>query len=88
MAAPQGGFVDDVIVQQRGRVDHFDHGGEHVMILPAISCRTRGQNEQRRPQPLAAALDDVFGHLPDEHDVGIEGLAHDTVYRGHVSAYR
>ncbi len=88
MAAPQVGLVDDVVVQQRRRVDHFDHGRQNVVILPAIAGRARSEEQQGRAQPLAAARDDVLGDLADEDDLGGKGLAHDAVDGGHVRADR
>jgi hypothetical protein len=42
------------------------------------------QQHQRRAQPLAAAVDDVFGDLADQHHVGIQALADDMVDGEHV----
>ena len=73
MAAPQCGLVDDVVVQQRGGVDHLDHRRQRV-LLGARDSRVapRGQQQQRRAQALAAAADDVLGDLADQNDVGGE----------------
>ena len=40
-AAPQRRFVDDVVVQQRGRVDQLDDGGERVVLAPAVAAGVR-----------------------------------------------
>ena len=88
VTAPHVGFVDDIVVQQRGGVDHLDDRGENVMVGPSVPGRTCGQQQQGRAQPLAAAGDDVFGDLPDENNLGIEGLAHDAVDGVHVGADR
>ena len=39
-AAPQFGFVDHVVVQQRGGVDEFDHRGELVVLRAPDSRST------------------------------------------------
>src|SRR4029450_10886924 len=68
-AAAQGRFVDDVVVEQGGRVDHLDDGGERVVRAARVAAGPRGEDHERGAQPLAAAADDVFGDLPDQHDV-------------------
>ena len=65
-------FVDDVVVQQGGGMDEFDHRGELVRIRAAMSERARRKQQQHRPQALAAGADDVFGDLVDQHHVGGE----------------
>ena len=83
-AAPQFGFVDHVVVQQGGGVDEFDYRGEFVMGASLIIEAAGRQQHQRRAQPLAAAVDDVFGDLADEHHVGIQALADDMIDGTHV----
>ena len=86
VAAPQLRLVDDVVVQQRRRVDHLDHGRQRVMIAARVAAGVRREQQQRRPQTLAAAADDVVGDLPDQHDVRRQALAEHAVDRGHVVA--
>ena len=81
---PQLRFVDDVVVQQRGRVDHLDHGRQRVMIAAAIAAGAGREQQQARAKPLAAAADDVFGNLADQHDVGREARAQHGVHFGHI----
>src|SRR2546427_3712508 len=63
-AAPQLGFVDDVVMQQRGRMNELDDGCEFHVMLAAIAGCTGGKENERRAQPLAASGDDV---LRDHH---------------------
>ena len=84
MAAAQVRFVDDVVVQQRRRVDHLDHRRQRVMVRSRVAAGARRQQQQRGAQPLAAAADDVLGDLADQRDVGIEARAQHAVDLGHV----
>ncbi len=86
VAAAQVGFVDDVVVQQRGGMDHLDDGGQRVLVGPAVAGGACREEQQRGPQALAAAGDDVFGDLSDQHDVGVERGAQDAVDGRHVGA--
>ncbi len=66
--APRLRAVDHVVVDQRRAVDHLDHCAQADRALAAIACRPRAQQQQRRTQPLAAALAQVagdFGHRLD-----------------------
>ena len=62
-AAPQVGFVDNVIVQQRRRVDEFDHGGKLQRARAAVAECAGDKQQHSRPKPLAAGADDVLGDL-------------------------
>ena len=83
-AAPLRGLVDDVVVQQRRRVDHLDDRGERVLVAAGVAACAGGQQQQRRPQPLAAAADDVVGDLADERDLGGERALERRVDLGHA----
>jgi hypothetical protein len=77
--APQRGFVDHVVVQERGRVDEFDDRGELVARAPRFAERASGQQHERRAQALAAGGDDVLRDRADEGDVRIEASPDDFV---------
>ena len=83
-AAPHFGFVHHVVMQQRGGVDELHHGSEGMVVMPAVIQGFRGQHRQDGAQPLAAAVNDVFGHLPHQRDIGVKLLSDDTVYGRHV----
>ena len=69
-------------------MDHLDHRGEHVPVVPRIAAGARGEQEQRRSQALASPADDVFGDLADERDLGAKPLAQDRVHASEVGADR
>jgi hypothetical protein len=77
--ATELGFVDNVVVQKRRCVNHFDDGGQRVVVTPNITAGSRGDDDERRTQALAATLDDVLGHLPNENDVRFERLVQHAV---------
>ena len=86
VAAAQRGLVDDVVVEQRRGMDHLDDGGDFVMLRAAVTASRRCEEHQGRPQPLAAAGDDVFGDLADQDDVGGEALAQNPIHGVQVIA--
>jgi hypothetical protein len=63
---------------------YLDRGGMCKGVAPDVTGRARGQQMQHRSQPLAAAADDVFGDLVDQHHVRGEARADQVVDRGHV----
>ena len=88
-AASQVGLVDHVVVQQGRGMDEFDHRRQLVRIrtdAPAgrLAQRAGRQQQQHRPQPLAAGADDVLGHLVDQHHVGGQPLADKHVHGRHL----
>ena len=50
------------------------------------AARPRGEQQQHRPQPLAAGADDVFGDLVDQHHVGRQAAPDQRIDRRHVGA--
>ncbi len=52
-AAAGFGDVDDIVVHQRGGVNHFDHGGHANGAVADSTDQLRGQQDQNGPQPLA-----------------------------------
>ena len=83
-ATPHVRIVNDVVVQQRGGMDEFDHRSQFVMMPSGVAACAGRQDYKRRPQPFAAAAYDVVGHLPDEDHVGLESIANDAVNLAHV----
>ncbi|HRF73371.1 MAG TPA: hypothetical protein PL117_11400 [Accumulibacter sp.] len=82
--APQIGTINDIVMEQGGRVDELDHRSEFVMMRPTVSHGAGRQQDQSRAQPLAPALHDVLGHLADQDHLGMEALADHRVNGGHV----
>ena len=57
------GFVDDVVVDQGGRVQHLDHG-THADARSRHQSRESAKKEaEQRPDPLAATRQEVTGEL-------------------------
>ena len=68
-AAPQAGLVDDVVVQQRRRVDELDHRRQLEALASREAERAGEQQHEQRPHPLAAGADDVVRDLVDQRDL-------------------
>ena len=67
-SAPRLRAVDHVVVNQRRAVDHLHHRAHADRARPAISGRARRQQQQRRPQPLAAAFAQIARDFGDRLD--------------------
>ena len=65
-------------------MDELDDRGKRVMRLAGIAEAAGRKQDERGAQSLAAAVDDVFRHLTDEDDVGIQAVANDLVDGAHV----
>ena len=64
--APDHGLVEDVVVDERGRVNHLDDRRQDRMRGDERAARLAGKQQQRRPQPLAAEVRGVIDELLDE----------------------
>ncbi len=73
-AAPQVAGIDDIVMQQGRGVDEFDRGGERDMAVAAIAAQPGAAQGQHRPQPLAAAGDDMTGELRDQPDRAVHAI--------------
>ena len=70
-AAAGARVVDEVVVHQRGGVDELDAHGQ-VEGVVAVGVAERGaEQDQRRPQPLAAGADDVLHGVGHRAEVGL-----------------
>lgn len=65
-------------------MDEFHHCGQFMMMDTLIAEGTGSEQHQRGPHALSTAIDDVFRHLADEYDIGVETVANDGVYGFHV----
>ena len=72
-------LVDDVVVQQRRRMNELDRGGEADMALAAIAAHAGRQQRQDRPHALAAGLRQVLGQLRDQRHLALHALDDQTV---------
>src|SRR5580704_3730324 len=55
-ATARFGDIDDIVVHQRGRVDHFHNGGHANRAIANFANQLRGKQHQNGPQALAAAI--------------------------------
>ena len=62
--------IHDVVVQQRCGVNELDDRCRSHMLLAFVAECVCGEQDDDRPEPLAAALHDVLGYLGHECDVG------------------
>ena len=60
-------------------MDELDDHGELDMPVALVTQRAGGEQNQQRPQPLAAAADDVLGNLIHEDDIGREARANGAI---------
>ena len=63
--APELRIVDDVVVDQRGRVDELDHRRVQHRAVAGVAAQPRDHQQDSRPHTLSAARLDV---LPDAGD--------------------
>jgi hypothetical protein len=79
LAATQPGIVDDVVMEQRRRMNELHNGSCGDVGVALVARRLGRQQHRKRPEPLAAAMDDVMGDLVDESDVAAQALHDETV---------
>jgi len=87
-AAPQCGFVDDIVVQQGGGVDELDRCCQFEALGPAEPERLREQQHQARTDPFAAGADDVVPDAVDQRHVRCETALDHGVDLGHVGNHQ
>ena len=46
------GIVEHIVVDQRGRVDHLDHGGQQMMRTVDLAAGPGREQQQGRPSRL------------------------------------
>jgi hypothetical protein len=76
---PERGVIDDVVVDQRRRVDELDHRGVGDLLLAVVPEQAGGQQQQGGAHPLAAPLGDVAAGLLDEGHVRAEVMTEDRL---------
>ena len=74
-APPPLGLVDDVVVDERGRVEQLDERGRPVAGLRDPAAGAGREQHQRRPDPLALLAQDVLRHLVEQAHVRAHRLA-------------
>ena len=61
-------LVEDVVVDERGRVDHLDDRRQDRVRGGERAARLAGKQQKRRPQPLAAEVGGVIDELLHERE--------------------
>jgi hypothetical protein len=72
VSATHDRIVHDVIVQQRRRVDEFDHRSQVETLLAVETQGAAGQQQQGRTQALAAGRNDVAGNAAHQRHAGVQ----------------
>ena len=83
-AAAQARSVDDIVMQQRGSVDELDRCGQLVMARSGIADQVGAGECQHRPQPLAAAGDQMTGQFRDQRDARLHPVQDHAVHLVHA----
>ena len=86
--APQVGVVDDVVVDQRGRVDEFDDGGVQHRPIALIPAQPRGHQQHGGPDTLSAARLNVAADLRDQIDLRLDMAPEFPIHLLEVGANR
>ena len=68
-------------------MDELDDHGHRNVPGSLVAAGARRQQHRERPQSLAAAVDDVVGHLVDKGDIAAETLENQPVDGGPVVLY-
>ena len=87
-AAAQLGLVDQIVVQQGGGMQVFQRNGKGLVVAALVTAHAGGQDQEKRTQALAAAKEDVSGHLAHELQVGIEVVLQLHLDLGQVVGYQ
>ena len=81
-APPERGLVDDVVVDERGRVQELDDAPEPHAPSAGIRPQRRAEENQDGPEPLPAGERDVLAKLADELDGRVGQLSVDLRLAG------
>ena len=65
-------------------MDELHYRRQVVMMLACVAKSLRRQQHQRRTQPFAAAVDDVFTDLIDQRHFGMQACADHRIHRRHI----
>ena len=71
-------------MQQGGGVDELDDGRRFDVLLATVAAGARCEHDREGAQALAAAADDVLGHLVHERDVARELAFDDRIHAAQV----
>ena len=91
-SAPHIRLVDNVVVNQRGNMNHLDqHTRQHGTFAEIAGRRacSRRKHHYRRPQTLAARREDVVQHLRQKTALPVGKVAaHEVVESAQFGLYR
>src|SRR4029453_18749078 len=71
-APAQVGVIDDVVVNQRGRVNELDHRGVQDGPVAGIAAEPGGHQQNRRTDALPPAALDIAAHLGNQGHPGLD----------------
>jgi hypothetical protein len=71
-AAPESGIVDDVVVNQGGRVDELDHRRVQHGPIAGIPAQSRRHQQDGWPNPLSTARLDVLANNGNQLDLRLD----------------
>ena len=71
LAASDVSLVDDVVMDQRGRMDHLDQRRAHVAPLADLAVQGGRQQHEQRAELLAPVAEDV---VADRADIGVVAM--------------
>ena len=74
-AAPQIGVVDDVVVDERRRMDELHDGGVQDGAVAGVAAQPRRHQEDGRSHAFPAARADVLPDLRNQRDPGLDVTA-------------
>ena len=69
-ASASVGFVDDVVVDEGGGVEHFDYGAETDAAVTSAAESLGGEEKEQGADAFAATGDEVLCYVGDDSDVG------------------
>ncbi len=84
--AADGGLVQHVVVDQRGGVDHFHHGGQRDVFVLDLAQRLGRQQQQGRPQSLTPQTEGMLDQLIDERVVAASSRRSTSSQRSNSAA--
>ena len=70
--AAQLGFIEDIIVHQRGHVDHLDDGGNDGVSLRELAAGFACQEHEGRAEHLASESADMLDKRIDASKIGFQ----------------
>ena len=67
---PEDGAVHQVVVEEGGRVEVFEHRREKDLPPAAVPAQPCGQHHEQGPESFAAAEQEMAGHVRNDGEMG------------------